>query len=1028
MSDADVKSEPEVDWSADEQEAIVPLEAELPRQKSRGKRGGKRGQAQQANVEELLKSGAIQSSADLRPTQELHRWSQKGLLNLTRPDGTIEPLIVPKPTKRQHEENLATAAPNPESRRLRQKRRRYRRAQRRWNPDWVDGGEEEAPGWHQNPWYNTGPSLGAKRPKKEQNPSESDACVSNVSGESEGDLVDSGAESPDDEFTDDPDKEVIRISKALVSAEDDFPLFNALEFFEDKWWGRESECTPEEYQQFGLSVEKVEYLRARRRYIEEQAVEVADRRRKRRERFGNLTEAEKKEKREKRFSSDSQGAEAPGEKESSSSAPLDPGTEVKVEAAPVNTEAVHTPIEVNTPVDGSETEAAEEPVPSPVVPDLYPPPLPSPAAREFIGEVAADRIGPPKPLPDQRRPASAKGGSYYTTKAQASIACKEEEESKAKELHGPSFGQAPATPPVDRVAPVESSSSAPSGHAPVPPALAGFVPFEATKEELEEANRLSTRVWNKGGGLRGHDRRARERERNKVRAAREVAANREVQSDWLKGLLEKPLDSLPEGDEESDNGTESAEERPVRAKRVWKKVEVTVSETEGESEDLEVQEALLAEASRAKQAAASGSKATSASSSSWQPQLYPEEKRGQPGSSKQAPASGSAPPPPYKAHPEKSPLKRPAAQTVSESSSSAPGKVGLRTSDGRPGKFQLPTGNTRASEPKWREDPAEDKKIRQIVGGHRKPDVQAQKRFADLPESEKRKHPGHKDPDRPGVLSNRSLIYTSKGKKKLIIDEHQLFNAVLDHECAVVVGKGPLGENYLVHPRLLRPWSPQSLGDGWLRNLAIDIHNCFDGGKNSVEAIPLENKLAIRRVIETDFFCPYLLSYIGLRGELSRQRREGAEEIRWNLANWLGFDPVWVDGPEEEHIGIEICDQPKQQFRAGEVSRDIIKGESVHTTIEEGKAFAAYNWRTFVAVDDRADICEEYARCGILCYQVLAKGRRSEYFRLKTPGTYNLRHDPSPSFPEAIDKLLQDFRTGYLSTKAKAVWSDRIYH
>ena len=140
------------------------------------------------------------------------------------------------------------------------------------------------------------------------------------------------------------------------------------------------------------------------------------------------------------------------------------------------------------------------------------------------------------------------------------------------------------------------------------------------------------------------------------------------------------------------------------------------------------------------------------------------------------------------------------------------------------------------------------------------------------------------------------------------------------------------------------------------------------------------------------------------------------------------MDPTWTEGPEDDHIGIDICDQPKQRFRAGEVSRDIIKGESVHTTIEEGKGFVAYNWRTFLAVDDRADIWEEYARWGILCYQVLARGRRSERFRLKSPGTWSLRHDPSRSFVEAIDKLLLDFRSGDLEKKAKVVWHDRIYH
>jgi len=105
----------------------------------------------------------------------------------------------------------------------------------------------------------------------------------------------------------------------------------------------------------------------------------------------------------------------------------------------------------------------------------------------------------------------------------------------------------------------------------------------------------------------------------------------------------------------------------------------------------------------------------------------------------------------------------------------------------------------------------------------------------------------------------------------------------------------------------------------------------------------------------------------------------------------------------------------------------------VHSQLTEGKAFEAYNCDTYLAIEDRHDICLELIKCGILPYQVRAKKERAKYAKvdheeLKLTACPELGHTSSIDFHTCVQKILKEQKNGILERKAKAVWEDRIYH
>jgi len=291
----------------------------------------------------------------------------------------------------------------------------------------------------------------------------------------------------------------------------------------------------------------------------------------------------------------------------------------------------------------------------------------------------------------------------------------------------------------------------------------------------------------------------------------------------------------------------------------------------------------------------------------------------------------------------------------------------------------------------------------------------------------------------------RICPYTEDTRKVLVLPEYDQFEKILLVERKLL--SWPQGRETPTHPRLVEPWGPQKLGGNWLRNIAIDINRCYDGSLFSdsfprPSSIPEGHKRAVGDLIAADFV-PFLFATCGASGKgpkarFNKRSRE-AEEVRRDLCQYLnttGFvrnSGLVIDGrvlgPRDKYIGIVDIEHPVQRQSSYLVTPDVVLNSLCHTQISEGKAFECYNCNTFIAIEDRADICEEYAKCGILAYQVWnSHNSRNNIFELRTDTAKAEVHVPSCSFEAAVSYIISDRRSGALQRKAEKVWKDRLYY
>ena len=156
--------------------------------------------------------------------------------------------------------------------------------------------------------------------------------------------------------------------------------------------------------------------------------------------------------------------------------------------------------------------------------------------------------------------------------------------------------------------------------------------------------------------------------------------------------------------------------------------------------------------------------------------------------------------------------------------------------------------------------------------------------------------------------------------------------------------------------------TPSQLGSSitpiqWLcvdRRIAIDVHNCADGGdkatskeKNWIKQVYLQLLIA--------GYIPWLCSYIGDDGPLSTERKEGVEALRRDFAIFCGLDPEPAGAPTRTGVFLHICVRKTWSQYHG----------------SGGKAEVLVKYHTAVLIDDSADICKELEESGLLCYQLL---------------------------------------------------------
>jgi len=308
----------------------------------------------------------------------------------------------------------------------------------------------------------------------------------------------------------------------------------------------------------------------------------------------------------------------------------------------------------------------------------------------------------------------------------------------------------------------------------------------------------------------------------------------------------------------------------------------------------------------------------------------------------------------------------------------------------------------------------------------------------------RRDHPSEPPWQAAGV--KRDSPYTSDGRRVLVIPETDIFESVLQVEQKQLTCVA--GVQTLVHPRLVPPWTPSKLGGCWLQSVGIDIQRCYDKAKGDPVAkdfsdIPVENKQAVQKLV-VEGHLPFFLGYSGPpHTPYFEERKQRSEEIRKDCCAFCNSNPSKDNlgfvaagravGPQLGRIGIVDIAHPRQRECSYLLTPDLVQDTLCHTQISEGKAFECHNFDTFVVFEDRADICEEYARCGILPYQVLDRDDpRNHIFALRSDSVLALEdrgvHEPSYSFAEAVGKFLADKLSGELESKARAVWHDRLYH